>query len=99
MTSAEFVRHATGETPFGPIPPGTQVRIDTPLVGLQQWGTIEGAPLAGYEPGTIVHAVQIDRATVFVLRAFLTDVTGIYSAAPCPRVRPDNYHLPPLWSC
>lgn len=96
-TTGAFIECAAGETPYAPIPDGAFVHIDAPLLGLSQWGTVRGGPLDGYDPGLIVHAVQTDTGpTVFVLRTHLTDVRGIYAAAPAPRVRDlATYHLPP----
>ena len=96
-TTGAFIDRAGGETPYAAIPAGAFVHIDSPLVGLSQWGTVRGGPVAGYAPGVIVHAVQTDTGpTVFVLRTHLTDVGGIYAAAPAPRVRDlATYHMPP----
>ena len=93
-TAWAFVDRAEAETPYAPIPDGARVHIDSPLLGLSQWGTVRGGPVAGYAPGVVVHAVQTDTGPpVLVLRSHLTAVSR-----PRPHARrrePTTFHLPP----
>ena len=68
---------------YAPIPHGARVSIDTPLVGLSQWGTVEGKPLAGYGHGVLVHAVRTDTGPAIpVLRTHLTDWSAVLTTQP-----------------
>ena len=82
-TTGPCVDRAAIETQYTAIPHGAQVFVEAPLVGVSQWGTIEGQPLAGYGHGVLVHAVRTDTGPVVpVLRTHLTDWSAILATQP-----------------